>query len=48
MTKFLIRHFVKSNDLQDPLVRDRYGYLGATVGVLVNLLLFVLKLIVGL
>lgn len=48
MTNFLIRHFVKNTDLQDPLVRDRYGYLGATVGVLVNLLLFVLKLTVGL
>lgn len=48
MTDFLIRHFIRSNDVQDPSVRDRYGYLGSAVGILVNILLFALKLIVGL
>ena len=47
MTEFLIKHFVKNDNPQDPLIRERYGYLGSFVGILINAMLFGIKLIVG-
>lgn len=48
MTDFLIKTFIKSQDTEDPLIREKYGYLGAFVGIIVNLSLFAMKLTVGL
>ncbi|KAF5057185.1 Ferrous-iron efflux pump FieF [anaerobic digester metagenome] len=48
MTDFLIKRFIKSDNVQDPAVREKYGYLGSAVGILVNIALFGLKLTVGL
>lgn len=48
MTAFLIRHFVKDyQHTQDPQVRTRYGKFAGTVGVCTNLLLAVLKMLLG-
>lgn len=47
MTEFLIKHFIKNTDIQDTAVREKYGYLGSLVGVFVNIILFTVKLIVG-
>ncbi|MGI6181842.1 MAG: cation diffusion facilitator family transporter [Agathobaculum sp.] len=49
MTEFLIRTFV--HDADDPRnnrVRERYGVLSGAVGIACNVLLFVLKLVIGL
>ncbi len=48
MTEFLIKQFVKSDNIDNAAIRERYGYLGSSVGILVNLGLFILKLAVGL
>ena len=49
MTNLLCKLFVKDHqNLEDPRVRARYGVFSGIVGILVNLLLFVGKLIVGL
>lgn len=48
MTEILIKRFIKSEDTADPAVREKYGYLGALVGIFVNALLFGIKLAVGL
>ena len=48
MTNFLLRHFVKDyENTKDNAVRERYGYLSSAVGLVCNLLLFVVKLIMG-
>lgn len=48
MTGFLIRTFVKDRDnTADLRVRTAYGKLSGTVGILVNVLLFLAKLIAG-
>ncbi len=48
MTSLLCRLFIKDNtNTQDPKVRRAYGTLSSTVGILLNLLLAVGKLIVG-
>lgn len=48
MTKFLIKHFVKSPSLvNDPQTRASYGILSGGVGIVLNLFLFVLKLVLG-
>ncbi len=48
MTTFLIRLFVKDKDnTTNPQVRTRYGVLGGIVGIVCNLLLFVIKLSIG-
>ena len=48
MTKLLLRLFVKDyDDTSSPKVRAAYGWLAGWVGIAVNLLLFVGKLIVG-
>lgn len=49
MTKLLIRLFVKDSDnVKDPVVRVRYGYLGSVTGIVLNVLLFAGKFIAGL
>ena len=48
MTNLLIKLFVKdSKNTSDPVVRKRYGYLGAFTGIVLNILLFLGKLIAG-
>ncbi|MBU3142471.1 cation diffusion facilitator family transporter [Clostridium sp. CF012] len=48
LSKFLISKFIKnSSDINNKKVRDAYGYLGGIVGIIVNLILFSTKLIIG-
>ena len=48
LSNFLIRNFVKNyNNIDSDKVRESYGYLGGIVGILINIILFVIKLIVG-
>lgn len=49
MTRLFVRLFVKnSDDLKDPAVRIRIGYLGSITGIVLNVLLFSGKFIAGL
>lgn len=49
MTDFLIRHFIPdAENVRDAQVRERYGVLSGMVGILCNMLLFALKLAIGL
>lgn len=49
MTSFLVRHFVKDHaETANPRVRTRYGVLGGVVGIICNLLLFAIKISIGL
>ncbi len=49
MTEFLIRTFVHdAEDTRNSRVRERYGVLSGAVGIACNVLLFVLKLVIGL
>ncbi|MEG2935085.1 MAG: cation diffusion facilitator family transporter [Clostridium sp.] len=49
ISEFLIKKFVKNNgDPRNKKVRADYGYLGGIVGIIVNILLFLIKLSVGL
>ena len=46
--KFLVSHFIKDyNNTTDEKIRERYGYLGGIVGILINSLLFLIKLFTG-
>lgn len=48
MSEWLVRHFVKDyQNISDPRVRTGYGVLSSMVGIVCNILLFVLKLTVG-
>lgn len=48
LTSFLEKLFVKrSEDVSDPSVRRSYGTMASVVGIAVNIILFVLKFIVG-
>ncbi|MDO4266371.1 MAG: cation diffusion facilitator family transporter [Eubacteriales bacterium] len=48
MTEFLLRHFVKNADrTEDTGVRTAYGELAGMVGIFLNLLLFLAKLLIG-
>ncbi len=48
MTNFLIRIFIgKNNDANDPTVRSKYATLAGTTGIILNVLLFIGKLIMG-
>lgn len=48
MIKILVRKFVKDCDnVHDNTVRERYGILGGTLGLLCNMLLFFIKLVIG-
>ena len=49
MANFLFKKFIKNyEDVKDPKVRDSYGKLAGIVGILSNLLLCVMKMLVGL
>jgi divalent metal cation (Fe/Co/Zn/Cd) transporter len=48
MTKLLLKLFVKNyKNTDDKAVRERYGVLGGTVGIVCNLLLAIVKIILG-
>lgn len=48
LSKYLISKFIKnSENINNKKVRDAYGYLGGFVGIIVNLILFTTKLIIG-
>lgn len=48
MTDFLIHYFIKDYDkVNDSKVRERYGSLSSIVGILCNIVLFVIKLAMG-
>jgi len=48
LSKFLISKFIPNyQDLNNKKVRDSYGYLGGLVGIIVNLILFATKLVIG-
>lgn len=47
-SKFLVNTFIKDNsNTNDEKVRGAYGVLGGSIGILINLILFVTKLLVG-
>ena len=49
LSKFLVKKFIKNHDdTQNVKVRNSYGFLGGIVGILTNLILFTIKLSVGL
>lgn len=48
MTEFLVRHFVKNyKDTKDIAVRTSYGVLASIVGIICNVILFVIKALAG-
>ena len=48
MTEFLVRHFVKdSENTESVAVRTAYGLLSGGVGIILNIILFVVKLLIG-
>lgn len=48
MTNLLVKLFVKnSNQIDNKKVREEYGLLGSVVGIVCNLLLFLIKLVIG-
>ena len=48
MTELLVKLFVKNkDDIEDRAVRTSYGSLSGIVGIICNVLLFALKLIIG-
>lgn len=49
ISKFLVNKFIKNNsDVEDENVRVSYGYLGGIVGIIINSLLFIIKVVAGL
>lgn len=50
MTQFLITHFIGTDydNVRDAQVRERYGVLSGAVGIACNVLLFAVKLLIGL
>lgn len=49
MSNFLIKLFIKNNEnVEDLEVRSKYGYLAGVVGIASNLILFIVKLLIGL
>lgn len=48
MIKLLVKKFVKNyEDVKNPHVRESYGVLGGVLGIVCNIVLFVVKLLVG-
>ena len=48
MYKLLVKLFIKDNkNTKDPLVRAKYGSLAGNVGITVNIILFIFKIIAG-
>lgn len=49
MTDFLVKRFVKDyENVQQTVVRTQYGILSSCVGIFCNVLLFLVKLLIGL
>ncbi|WP_321994588.1 cation diffusion facilitator family transporter [Clostridium butyricum] len=49
LSQFLVNKFIKDHDnIHDIKVRNSYGFLGGIIGILVNVVLFTIKLSVGL
>ena len=49
LSESLIKLYIKdSNNLNDDKVRNKYGYLAGIVGIIVNFILFIVKLFIGL
>ncbi|GAA0123227.1 MAG: cation transporter [Clostridium argentinense] len=48
ISNLIIKKFIKNyDDVKNKEVRERYGYLGGIVGILINLLLFGIKITIG-
>ena len=48
ISNFLVKKFIKnSEDIKSEKVRSTYGVLGGVVGIIINLILFAIKLTVG-
>ena len=48
MSKLLVRLFIKNyNDTKNPVVREKYGYLGSVTGIIVNIILAIAKYFIG-
>ncbi|NLM50370.1 MAG: cation transporter [Clostridiaceae bacterium] len=48
ITNFLIKKFIKNHEnILDKEVRAQYGFLGGAVGICANLLLFIIKILIG-
>ena len=48
-SNFLIKNFIKNNsNIDDPTVRSSYGNLAGIVGIIINIILFIIKISVGL
>ena len=49
MIKLLVKWFIKNpDDVKDSKVREKYGVLGGVLGIICNLVLFAVKLVIGL
>lgn len=49
VSQFLVKKFIKHHeDIKNDKVRTAYGFLGGIIGIIVNIILFVIKLSVGL
>lgn len=48
ISKLIIRKFIKNyDDVKNKDVREKYGYLGGIIGIIINLLLFGIKVTIG-
>ena len=48
MSKLLVKLFIKNyNDTKNPVVREKYGYLGSVTGIIVNIILAIAKYFIG-
>lgn len=48
MINFIAKHFVKDyKNYKDPVVRRRYGVVGSVFGLVTNLMLFLVKIVIG-
>ncbi len=48
ISKLIVRKFIKNyEDVKNKNVREKYGYLGGIIGILINLLLFGVKVTIG-
>ena len=48
MIKLLVKTFIKDHEeTKNPKVREKYGVLGGVLGIICNIILFVVKLVIG-
>ena len=48
MSKLLVRLFIKNyQETKNPVVRERYGYLGSVTGIIINIMLAIAKYFIG-